>query len=161
MEKTNYKNHSKFMLVLCAVTCMKPVELLTNSAEAWEVINDPEWTPVFEELSKKSYPELVGMLEGREEEHERKLVNIANTVKDLVVGCSDEEVFEIFNEIKAQKERVKEAQYKWCNNIVKQLNEDRKRQRELGFYDEDPIATVEVDMVTGEEKVVKGGPMPS
>lgn len=60
------------------------------------------------------------------------------------------------------EDRKKEEQFEWRKRIVHQLNEDRKLKRELGTYEEiTPIATVEVDTETGEEKVIEPAPIPA
>lgn len=74
------------------------------------------------------------------------------------ISC--DEVIEYDNGL-TYEDAQKEAQYEWRNRIVKQMNEDRKRQRELGIYEElSPIVTVQVDTETGEEKVIEPAPIP-
>lgn len=111
------------MLVLCALCCMEPEEL-TNSGYAWLYVNDPEWDAAFENLSMKSRDELVKMLEERQEEHEQALKETINVVKRALSCNSDEEVFEIFDEIKAQREQEKAKQYAWRCKIIAQLNQE-------------------------------------
>lgn len=123
MKKVDYKNYSKAMLVLCVVYCMEPDEF-TNSGYAWLHVNDPEWDEAFENYSMKSRDELVKMLEERQEEHEQALKETINVVKRALSCNSDEEVFEIFNEVKAQREQEKAKQYAWRSKIIAQLNQE-------------------------------------
>ena len=74
------------------------------------------------------------------------------------ISC--DEVIEYDNGL-AYEDMEKERQFEWRNKIVRQLNEDRKRQRELGTYEEvTPIAMVQVDTETGEEKILEPAPIP-
>ena len=139
----SYKDYPKEMLVLMALTGLRPEELFNyqHIDEAINQINATD-TPESDYIHSKSRDELVSQFEQAEALRQELLDEKVKQLMSIRSELGDRDFYLAINDADKRLEEKKKEEFEWRNKIVHQLNEDRKRQRELGIYDETgPVQT--------------------